>query len=121
MKPITVIIGPQASGKTTKLWQLLVGKNYTLISDFDSDNPFLYSLVSPQTEVIAVDEAHKMTLDHLQQLATSTKIFVMKRGHESQMIDRPEFVIVSQTWKHEDLINLGSAAYSRLTVIDLYK
>lgn len=56
MKKITILVGPKASGKTTRANEMAVGKKSVTITNPDLRNPYCFKDVQTDTELIILEE-----------------------------------------------------------------
>ena len=95
MAKLTVITGPQASGKTTKARAIAEGKSLLEIQSYRLESPFVFSpLYDQEAEVVIIDTLMIQKLDTVIALSQSEKMTVEKRGFPAKEINTPSFIVV---------------------------
>ena len=56
MKKVTILVGPPASGKTTKANEMAKGRKFVTITNPDLQHPYCFQNVQPDTELIIIEE-----------------------------------------------------------------
>lgn len=102
MNKVTIILGPQESGKTTKARELIGERKYTALSKSDLKSPFSWPGVYKDTEVILIDEFEKC--ERIKNLITSETITVHKQAEWPFEMTRPEVILVSGLYQEADFI-----------------
>jgi len=100
MKPVTIITGSPASGKTTLAKNMCEGKKSIWLSSLDSHS---FSEINIDTDIVVIDGlATKSNLEKLKSFYTAEKIIVEKQLKDPVKIERPELIIISNSLKKED-------------------
>lgn len=104
MKKVTIIIGPQGSGKTTKAIELIGTKKTAWVNSLLEYPHVFPGVVQKDTEVIVLDEAFPGdSLEDITMLITSKTIMVKKILQQTIFeIERPELIITSNWLKESD-------------------
>lgn len=104
MKNVTIILGSQASGKTTKAKEMVANKKAILLKQFDTNYP--YSEILKDTEVIVIDELGLRDLAEVKNLIKSDTILINKKHEVPFEMQRPELILVSNSLKKSDFPTL---------------
>lgn len=103
MGKVTIIIGAVASGKTMKAKEMTATKKMVWLDRLNFEDPFLFESITPDTEVIVMDElCSKKNLSEIKLLITTPLLMVNRKGKSSFTVERPEIIIVSNYLKKED-------------------
>lgn len=95
MKKATILVGPQASGKTTTAEKMVKGRKSVTIVNPDLLSPFCYNSVDQDTEVIIFEEFRKQIVP-LNSILNSKYLTVNKYNSRPETIERPELIIITQ-------------------------
>jgi|GEM_PF-4794519 len=114
MKKVTVIIGPQGSGKTTKAIQLCANRKAAFVSVGKISTPIPYSKAIEGADVLVFDGISALNAVDIKHVASATHIF-QKRNGRLEQIERPEIIITSNNltaaaiprWKNIEIIHMG--------------
>lgn len=93
MHKVTIILGPNGSGKTTKALELCKGKKAVWLTNINLRNLYPYSEVEIDTDIIVIDEAANMPI--VNYLIYSVAIVCQKPHGEFCLREMPEIILTS--------------------------
>lgn len=100
MKKVTIITGPQASGKTTLAKQMTEGRKAVFITPDKGGNHFLFHEVKEDTEVIVMEEAYSAS--QVRAISGSNKIMIDRQCRNPIEIDTPDLIFTSNILTKKD-------------------
>lgn len=95
MARLTVIFGPQCSGKSSTASALTRAKKTLFLNPCNLRSPFCFSpLYDQEVDYVVIDELPLERLDEVLTIANAPKLLVEKQLEKAKSIDTPKFFVV---------------------------